>query len=183
MLSARTAKEDGAMKKKALLPGLIGALLLLAVFPAGGTADVDVHVGVYASPPVYEMRSPPAVVVIPGTYVYFVPGIEVNILFYRGYWYRPYEGRWYRSGGYDGPWKYIPHSRVPAPLLDLPPDYHGIPPGHRRIPYGQLKKDWNRWEREKYWERDERWRRGRQEREEMHGEKHGGHGNGGRGNK
>jgi hypothetical protein len=145
------------MTKRRLLPGVIGAMLLaLTGFLGRGTADADVNVGVYAPPPVYVAPAPPAVVVIPGTYVYLVPGIEVDILFYHGYWYRPYEGRWYRAGNYNGPWVYLPHSRVPGVLMHLPPDYRSVPPGHRRIPYGQLKKDWKRWERERYWERGAR---------------------------
>jgi hypothetical protein len=28
-----------------------------------------------------------------------------------------------------------------------------VPPGHHHIPYGQFKKNWKRWEKDKYWEK------------------------------
>ena len=62
-------------------------------------------------------------VVIPGTYIYAVPDIDVEILFYQGYWYRPHEGHWFRSKSYNGPWAYLDSHRVPRALFDLPPDY------------------------------------------------------------
>lgn len=55
--------------------------------PAGVRGEVNI-----APPPVYPFSAPPEVVVIPGTYVYFVPGINVDILFYHGHWYRPFGG-------------------------------------------------------------------------------------------
>ena len=61
---------------------------------AGSTAsyaEVSVIVQI-GPPPAYVLPGPPQVIAIPGTYVYLVPGIAVEILFYQGYWYRPYEG-------------------------------------------------------------------------------------------
>ncbi|RJQ23242.1 MAG: hypothetical protein C4560_00790 [Nitrospiraceae bacterium] len=119
--------------------------------PCGVNADVsvDIHIG---PPPVYVVPAPPEVVVIPGTYAYFIPGITVDIIFYQGYWYRPYNEYWYRAGHYNGPWKYIVRQSVPVAILNLPPDYRHVPPGHQRIPYGQLKKNWRGWEQERHWE-------------------------------
>jgi len=48
------------------------------------------------------------VAVIPGTYVYVVPDINTEILFYHGYWYRPSAGRWYWARTYNGPWLTLP---------------------------------------------------------------------------
>ena len=63
-------------------------------------------------------------VVIPGTYIYAVPDIDVEIFFHQGYWYRPHEEHWYRSKSYNGPWAYLDSNRVPGvTLFDLPPDY------------------------------------------------------------
>ena len=100
-------------------------------------------------------------IVIPGTYIYAVPDIDVEILFYQGYWYRPHEGHWYRSKSYNGPWAYLDSHRVPRAIFELPPDYYRIPPGHQKIPYGHFKSNWGRWERERHWDRDDRWREGR----------------------
>jgi hypothetical protein len=38
-------------------------------------------------------------------------------------------------------------------LIDLPPDYRTIPHRYSRIPYGELRNNWERWERERHWDR------------------------------
>jgi hypothetical protein len=161
------------MRKRKLVFVVAGALLLVvAGFSTESTAGVNVNIGINI--PAYRVSAPPPMVVIPGTYVYFVPDIDVDILFYHGYWYRPHRGRWYRSTGYNGPWVYLAPARLPRVLVELPPDYRHIPPGHRRIPYGEFNRNWRTWERDKYWERDERWREGRhrERRGERRGERH-----------
>jgi hypothetical protein len=121
-------------------------------------------------------------VVIPGTYVYMVPaGIDAGIFFYSGYWYRPYEDHWYRARSYNGPWNYCPDPRVPSALLSLPPDYHNVPQHYARIPWGDVRNNWGRWERDHHWNNDRDWRegwRGGEERHEEHARNfdHGEHG-------
>jgi hypothetical protein len=139
----------------------LGALIVaLTVLPAHSKTEVNVNIGIVA-PPAYVVPAPPPVVVIPRTYVYYVPDIEVDILFYQGYWYRPYEGHWYRGRGYNGPWAYLAPAKVPQVLVQLPPYYRSVPPGHQRIPYGQFKKDWQKWGRDKHWNKDKDWQEGR----------------------
>lgn len=135
-------------------------LLVLMALPVESIARVNVNVGIYAPPPAFRIHTPPPMFVIPGTYIYAVPDIDVEILFYQGYWYRPHEGRWYRSKSYNGPWGYLESRRVPRALFDLPPEYRR-PHGHERISYGHFRNNWGRWERERYWDRNERWREGR----------------------
>ena len=150
---------------------LIG-LLFLAFFGAPGesTAQVSDNINI-GPPPAYVLHAPPPVVVIPQTYVYVVPEIAVEILFYHGYWYRPHEGRWYRGRSYNGPWTYLTSSKVPHVLVALPPDYYRVPPGHHHISHGQVKKNWKKWEKERHWESDREWHEG------WHGEHKGeGHG-------
>lgn len=151
------------MKKWFGLMFSVFLFLLIAGWSATGVAEVNVNVGVgvFAPPPPFRVPAPPPVVVIPGTYIYMVPDIDVDIFFSNGHWFRPFEGRWYRSKSYNGPWRYIEPRHVPRGLVDLPPGYRHIPPGHQKIPYGHLKKNWGRWERERYWDRDDRWREGR----------------------
>jgi hypothetical protein len=120
----------------------------------------EVQVDVNAPPPEYAFPNPPEVAVIPGTYVYVVPGINADILFYHGYWYRPYAGRWYFAPSYNGPWVYIDPVRIPRVLLALPPNYRSVPPRYPRIPYGYLLRNWERWERERYWHKNREWREG-----------------------
>lgn len=158
------------MKKLGLL--VVGAaLLILTGFSVQSDARVDIGIGINI--PAYQFAGPPSLVVIPGTYVYFVPDIDVDILFYHGFWYRPHEGRWFRSRAYNGPWAFVRSERVPGALIELPPDYRHIPPGHRHIPYKEFNKNWRGWEKNKYWEKDEHWRQGRHEerREGRPGEK------------
>lgn len=140
------------------------ALLILMGFSAQSDARVDVNIGINI--PAYRFDAPPPVVVIPGTYAYFAPEVDIDIVFYQGYWYRPYEGRWYRARGYNGPWVYLAPARVPRVLIDLPPDYRHVYRGHRHIEHREFNKNWRRWERERHWERDERWREGRERRVE-----------------
>jgi len=150
------------MKTKKLVFWVAGAVfLVLTGFSAKGTAGVNINVGIYAPPPAFVIPAPPSLVVIPGTYAYFAPDVDVAIIFYHGFWYRPYEGRWYRARGYNGPWVYLAPARLPRILIGLPPDYRRIYPGHRRILYGEFNRNWRRWERNRYWDRDEHWREGR----------------------
>lgn len=120
---------------------------------ATASAGAGVTVGIHVPPPRVAVPAQPVVVLIPGTYAYFIPDMSAEIIFYHGYWYRPHEGRWYRAKGYNGPWVYLVPKKVPSVLLRLPQDYRTVPPGHERIPYGQLKKNWKDWERKKYWDR------------------------------
>lgn len=143
------------MKIRTVAVVLAVALILTSGIILSGEAQAGVHlnVGINVGPPAYMFSAPPAVAYIPGTYVYYAPDVNVDVLFYGGYWYRPYEGRWYRARGYNGPWVFIDGGRVPSPLLQLPPDYRRTVVVHERIPYGQLKKNWRHWERERYWDR------------------------------
>ncbi|MFZ5995790.1 MAG: hypothetical protein ACOYU4_12490 [Thermodesulfobacteriota bacterium] len=134
--------------KKGLMLG--SGLIIMSLFlfyPAKGRAEVDVSVNIGLPLPSVVISSPPAVVMIPGSPVYFDPDIEVDIFFHRGYWYRPYRERWYRATHYNGPWRHIARRAVPTAIVHVPPSYRHIPPGHERIPYGQLKKHWKERER------------------------------------
>ncbi len=148
------------MRKSCLL--VIGALLL--VF-AGSTAQSEAmgeRVSIQVNLPAVRFAAPPDVVVIPGTYVYIVPDVDVDVLFYQDYWWRPYEGRWYRSGDYNGSWRYIESRNIPSGLRALPRDYrHRLSPGYERIPHRDVQNNWKKWEKEKYWDRrNEQDRRG-----------------------
>jgi hypothetical protein len=144
------------MKKIAFLGILlVGMMLVIGLgHPSRATAEVNINVGINVPPPPpLVIPAPPPVFVIPRTYVYFAPQVEVDIFFYQGYWYRPYRGHWYRSAIYNGKWVYIVPERVPRVLINLPPDFRRVPPGHRHIPYGHVKKNWKTWEKDKYWEK------------------------------
>ncbi|MGC2063890.1 MAG: hypothetical protein WA610_13005 [Thermodesulfovibrionales bacterium] len=140
------------MRKSCLL--IIGALLLvLTGYATQSEARVSVNIGVNL--PAYSFAAPPEVVVIPGTYVYMVPDIDVDVLFFQGYWWRPYEGRWYRSRTYKGSWDNVAPARVPRGLRELPQDYRQrLSPRHERVHHGDVQRNWKKWEKERYWDRD-----------------------------
>lgn len=146
------------LKKLCLL--FVGALLLVLTGSAiQSEAGVSVSIGVNL--PDIWFPAPPAVVVIPGTYVYMVPGADVDVMFYQGYWWRPYEGRWYRSRDYKGGWRYVEPRRIPHGLRVLPKDYrHRISPRHDLIPHGEVKRNWQKWEKKKYWDKGHKDNRG-----------------------
>jgi hypothetical protein len=164
------------MRKWTFVTIFVGMMLLISLGASNrALAEVKVNVGVnFPPPPPLVIPAPPPVVVIPHTYVYFPPEVEGEIFFYHGYWYRPYQRRWYRSGSYKGPWVYIVPEKVPRAVLHLPPDYRHVPPGHQRISHGQLKKNWKTWEREKHWDKHEY----QHEERETHESEKGGHGQG-----
>ena len=130
---------------------VIGALLLvLTIAATQSEAGVNVNINL----PAVRFAAPPDVVVIPGTYVYMVPDIDADVLFYQGYWWRPYEGHWYRSGDYKGPWRSIGARSIPAGLRALPQDYrHRLASGHERIHFGDVQRNWKQWEKEKHWDK------------------------------
>lgn len=141
------------MCKGMLIKILIGVILLVGInYPIGGTAEVNVNVGINVPPPPpLVIPAPPPMFVIPRTYIYFAPKVDVDIFFYQGYWYRPHGGHWYRSVVYNGKWGYIAPERVPRVLINLPPDFRRVPPGHRHIPYGEVKKNWKTWGKRMAW--------------------------------
>jgi hypothetical protein len=131
-------------------------LALIIAAPGTGNAEVNVSIGIGL--PGLVIAAPPAMVVIPGTYVYYPPEVGVDIFFYHGYWYRPYRGGWYLANGYNGPWRTVGPRYVPRALVRVPPAYRRLPPEHERMPYGTVRQNWRTWERDRHWDsrRDER---------------------------
>jgi hypothetical protein len=140
-------------------------LVLILVFPISTMANGRMEVGVsIPMPPPIVFAGPPYVVVIPQTYAYFVPDIDVDIFFFEGWWWRPWQGRWYRSHDYRSGWSH--YRDVPSFYRNVPPgwrnDYHqnrwkGRQWEHQRIPHEQVEKDWDKWEKGKHWEKQNNW--------------------------
>lgn len=149
--------------KKLLFKIMFLAVMVLIPTAVMARVDVDVRVGIPLPPPII-FPVPPHVVVIPETDIYAVPDVDVDIFFYGGWWWRPWEGRWYRSRYYDRGWAYY---RNP------PSFYRGVPPGwrndyrerrwrghewdHRPIPYHDAERNWKSWKRDKHWEKENYW--------------------------
>jgi hypothetical protein len=121
-------------------------------------------VGGYEPPPIV-FDGPPDVIVLPDTnYVYVVPDIAVDLFFWNGWWWRPWEGVWYYSRYYDRGWGY--YHRVPSFYFDVDPGWRGYYRGHNwyghrwnyeRIPHQRLQQNWQSWNNNRYWERQRTW--------------------------
>ena len=147
--------------KKLMLLGLVLFGLGMLALPAGAQVNVQVQIQM---PPALIFSSPPQVVVLPGTYIYVVPDIDQDVFFFEGWWWRPWNGHWYRSQYYDRGWGY--YSSTPGFYREVPQDWRneyrshqwrGQPWQYERIPHDQVQKNWNSWERDKYWEKQKSW--------------------------
>ena len=147
--------------KKLLFLAILLALVL--IFPVPTMAGVGVSVSI-PLPPLIVFSTPPEVVVIPETYVYAVPDVDVDIFFYDGWWWRPWEGRWYRSRHYDSGWAY--YRRVPSFSSRIPSSWRNDYRDHRwggrqwnyqRIPNQQLQRNWSNWKKSNHWEKQQTW--------------------------
>lgn len=148
------------MKKILFRTALLASVLL---FPVPTRAEVSIGINI-PLPPLVVFASPPEVVVIPETYVYVVPDVDVDIFFYDGWWWRPWEGRWYRSRHYGSGWVY--YQRVPSFYTRVPSswrsDYRdhrwgGHQWNHQRIPHQQLQRNWSTWKKSNHWEKQQTW--------------------------
>ncbi len=144
---------------------LLGTILLASVsaLPIPAMAGVNVGVSISLPPPIV-FASPPEVVVLPETYVYVVPDLDVDIYFYNGWWWRPWGGHWYRSRHYDSGWAY--YQRVPSFYGGIPSGWRNDYRAHRweghqwnyqRIPQQQLQGNWSNWQKSRHWEKQQTW--------------------------
>ncbi len=145
--------KGGCMKKSLLIASGVGAIYMMFGLFTPTTSSAGVSVNIDIPLPGVVISAPPAMVVIPGTYVYYPPDVQMDIFFYHGYWYRPYQGGWYISTGYNGPWRGVGPDRVPHALISLPPAYRRIPPEHERMPHEMVQRNWRTWEKERHWDR------------------------------
>lgn len=144
---------------------LFGSLLLALVMVTGipWMARAEVNVSIVFPPPIVFSR-PPELVVVPETYVYVVPDIDADIYFYRGWWWRLWEGRWYRSRHYDSNWSH--YRRTPSFYAGFHSgwrnDYRerrwkGHQWNYQRIPHQQVQQNWKGWEKNRHWEKQQTW--------------------------
>lgn len=139
---------------------LATALLVLALaVPVSTMARVDVSVNIGLPPPIM-FAAPPSLIVVPETHAYVVPDIDVDIFFYNGWWWRPWEGRWYRSRHYDAGW--ARYRSEPSFYRGIPTDWRNDYRDHRwgehqwdyqPISHQQLQRNWNTWGKNGHWEK------------------------------
>jgi len=166
---------------------LLAGAAFAAAMGFSGPARAEVSLIINLGPPPIVVSAPPAVVMIPGSQVHFVPDPNIDVFFYGGYWWSPRGQQWYRAKAYNGPWGMIEQRRVPPAVVYMPRDYRTRYERERPVPYGQWKKERSRYDREnkkshKQWvkENEKEWK----ESQKGHGkdDKHGGQGGDGGGN-
>jgi len=154
-------EKGGTLMKKIFLKILFLTLVIFA--PVSVMAGVSVHVDIPLPPPII-FPGPPEVVVLPETDVYAVPDMQEEIFFSAGWWWRPWEGRWYRSHYYDRGWGY--YRGTPSFYRSVPRgwrnDYRNhMWKGHRwdyqRTPHRELQRNWQGWQRDRHWEKQNSW--------------------------
>jgi len=147
--------------KKLFFGTLLLVLAIVVSIPTMARARVNVSI---ALPPHIVFAAPPELIVLPETYVYVVPDVNVDIFFYNGWWWRPWEGRWYRSHYYDSGWGY--YQGVPSFYAGIPSGWRNDYRDHRwrghqwnyqRIPHQQVQRNWRGWEKSRHWEKQQNW--------------------------
>ncbi|WP_306547659.1 hypothetical protein [Desulfobulbus sp.] len=143
------------------------ALMLLTsvvILPHSIRAEVNVSIG-FALPAPVVFDAPPEMIVLPDTNnVYVAPDSDFDLFFWNGWWWRPWEGRWYRSHSYNRGWTY--YRKVPSFYYDVDPGWRGYYrdrnwSGNRweyeRIPNQRLHNNWKKWQTNHYWQKNKTW--------------------------
>ena len=123
-----------------LLPAALGALALAW---GGGPARGETQR--YPPPPpvcepthplpVCREAEPPSRTVEPG--VRIVLGVPGELFAAEGWYWRWWNGHWYRARALPGVWSVVPHAGVPRPIARLPHGLYrhwGRAPHERRVP-------------------------------------------------
>ncbi len=93
---------------------MLGALLVAAVaVPVHAQVRVGVNIGI-------QLPGPPALVVVPGTPVYYAPSAPANVFFYAHQYWVFANGGWYVGPTWNGPWGVVEPMYIPPPILQLP---------------------------------------------------------------
>ena len=85
---------------------------------------------VVITPPI--VATPPQLVVVPGSPVFYAPGVEMNFFAYGGRYYSFHRGGWFVATKHGGRWVAVAPGQVPQPVLAVPASYYKIPPGHAK---------------------------------------------------
>ena len=139
-------------------------LVLAMVVPIPTMAQVNINIQ-FPLPPPIPFPAPPEVIAMPETSgVYVVPDIDVDLFFWNGFWWRLWEGRWYRSLYYDRDWVY--YNTVPVFYFTIDPHWryyyrnhiwYGYRWNYQRIPYERFHENWKSWQTKGTWGGQKAW--------------------------
>jgi hypothetical protein len=117
------------MPDTALIALLLAARLLA---PAPAEANVAINIA-----PQTLVTSPPRLVAVPGSSVFYAPSAPRPLFVYRGSYYSFHRGTWFRSAGPGNSWSMIATDRVPNPVLAVPTAYSETPPERSKTHKGK----------------------------------------------
>ena len=109
-----------------LLAALAVFALWLAPVPKASAAtsfSFSLSIGDPYIGPQLAFYDQPDVVVVPGTRVYYIDDYDYDLYRYGHYWYYYWNGGWYRSVDYDGPFYFISYVSVPYSIRYVPVRY------------------------------------------------------------
>ena len=150
--------------KKLFFGTILLALAILIPIPT--MAGVSINIGIpIPPPPPIPFAAPPQVIAMPETSgVYVDPDVDADLYFWNGFWWRLWEGRWYRSAYYDRDWVY--YDNVPSFYFNIDRhwrdyyrnhNWYGHRWDYQRIPYERLQKNWKGWQASKSWGGQKTW--------------------------
>jgi hypothetical protein len=151
--------EVEKMKKMFLGMLLVTGGLFFTVPPTVG-AEVSISVSL----PLIAFSGQPAMVVLPETDIYVVPEVDADLYFFDGWWWRPWQGRWYRSHRYDAGWEF--YGSVPSFYGNVYSGWRNDYRDHRwqgqawnyqRLSHRQVQNNWNGWRQNRHWEKQNSW--------------------------
>lgn len=93
-------------------------------------------------PPQTKYKPPPYMYKVPRSKVYAYPGIPSEIFYHQKRWYNRFQGVWYWSWSYNGPWAWIEVQRVPDKIRDLPRQPYDRDNRYEKVPWEKGKKKW-----------------------------------------
>jgi hypothetical protein len=128
------------MRRRILLTRLFvafGTGLLWSAPAWAGNVSIGINIGTPPPPPPpIVVAAPPQLVVIPGTLVYYAPGVNVNYFVYKGKHYTFHDGAWFVASSHHGPWTFVAVEHVPRSVRGVPVSYYKVPPGHMKKAHG-----------------------------------------------
>jgi len=122
-------------------------IILFAGIISIAQAEVNINLG----PPPITFSRPAKLIMMPWSGVYFVPDNEVEVFYYKDYWWTEREDRWYQSKEYNGPWEIIQRKHVPNHVLKVPKNYRSTYKNKKAINYLDWDKKHQTKKRRKQW--------------------------------